>query len=271
LKFFAKTNRILWFPTLFAKNAKRMGHGALSILFLAALTAGVAIAPFRIAAQEQAVPAESSTASQVPAAQAPTNEKAKPEAAKSEQDETNQFRHTAIVRAAAKALHLSVEATARSFEFINFGIVALAIGIIVFHWFPKYWPPTFFRNRAEKVRSDIETARKATEDANTRLSAVEAKLASLDEEIGRFRVEVEAESLQDEARIKAALEDESTRIVAAAEQEIGAAAAQAKRGLRNFAAELAVEQAAKQMVLTPETDRALIAEFLGDVNKGGQN
>jgi hypothetical protein len=25
------------------------------------------------------------------------------------------------------------------------------------------------------------------------------------------------------------------------------------------------------MVLTPETDRALIAEFVGDVNKGGQN
>ena len=154
----------------------------------------------------------------------------------------------------------------RSFEFINFGIVALALGIPLFRFLPK-----FLRKRAEKVRTDIETARKATEDANTRLSAVETKLASLDEEIGRFRAEVEAESREDEARIKAALEDESTRIVATAEQEIGAAAAQAKRGLRNFAAELAVEQAAKQMVLTPETDRTLIAEFVGDVRKGGQN
>ena len=104
-----------------------------------------------------------------------------------------------------------------------------------------------------------------------RIRRKQAKLASLDEEIDKFRAEVEAESRQDEARIKAALEDESTRIVSAAEQEIGAAAAQARRGLRNFAAELAVEQAAKQMVLTPETDRAVIAEFVGDVNKGGQN
>ena len=48
-----------------------------------------------------------------------------------------------------------------------------------------------------------------------------------------------------EARIKATLEEESARIVAAAEQEIGVAAAQAKRGLRNFAADLAIEQAAK--------------------------
>jgi F-type H+-transporting ATPase subunit b len=49
------------------------------------------------------------------------------------------------------------------------------------------------------------------------------------------------------------------------------AAAQAKRGLRNFAADLAIEQAAKQLVLTAESDRALIAEFVGDVTKGGQN
>ena len=56
---------------------------------------------------------------------------------------------------------------------------------------------------------------------------------------------MEQESLEDEKRIKAALEEESARIVAAAEQEIGAAAAQAKRGLRNFAADLAIEQAAE--------------------------
>ena len=49
------------------------------------------------------------------------------------------------------------------------------------------------------------------------------------------------------------------------------AAAQAKRGLRHFAADLAIEQAAKQLVLTPETDRALIAEFVSDAAKGGQN
>ena len=54
------------------------------------------------------------------------------------------------------------------------------------------------------------------------------------------------------------------------------AAAQARRGLRNFAADLAIEQAARQLVLTPETDRALIAEFtaglgLNETTRGGQN
>jgi F-type H+-transporting ATPase subunit b len=91
---------------------------------------------------------------------------------------------------------------------------------------------------------------------------------------------VEQESLEDEARVKSSLAEESARIVQAAEQELSVAAAQARRGLRHFAADLAVEQAAKQLVLTPETDRALIAEFVGQVSsdvagngktKGGQN
>jgi len=64
--------------------------------------------------------------------------------------------------------------------------------------------------------------------------------------------------------------------VQAAEQELTVAAAQARRGLRNFATDLAIEQAAKQLNLTPETDKALIAEFVGQVSrdaagKGGKN
>jgi F-type H+-transporting ATPase subunit b len=176
-----------------------------------------------------------------------------------------------VVKWTARTLHLSGATTANIYEYINFLILALGIGIPLYRWLPK-----FLRNRKEKLRGDIESARKVTEDATARLSAVEAKLASLDAEIAKFRAEVEAESLADEKRIKASLGEESARIVEAAEQELVQAAAQARRGLRNFAADLAIEQAARQMVLTPETDRALIAEFVGDVArrgaaKGGMN
>jgi F-type H+-transporting ATPase subunit b len=169
-----------------------------------------------------------------------------------------------VVKWTAKTLNLSLETTADIYEVINFLIIALAIVVPLFRVLPK-----FLRNRKEKLRGDIESARKVTEDANARLSAVEAKLASLDQEIQKFRAEVETESLQDEARIKASLGEESARIVETAEQEIGMAAAQARRGLRHFASDLAVDQAAKQLVLTPETDRALIAEFVGAVAGNG--
>jgi F-type H+-transporting ATPase subunit b len=145
------------------------------------------------------------------------------------------------------------------------------VGIPLFRFLPK-----FLRNRSEKLRAELESARKVTTDANARLSAIEAKLSGLDGEINQIRAQVEAESSQDETRIKSTIQEESARIVASAEQEIDLSVTQARRSLRNFASDLAIGEAAKNMVLTPETDRALIAEFLSGVagngaQKGGQN
>jgi F-type H+-transporting ATPase subunit b len=231
------------------------------IALIAVLAVGIAVAPRRAIAQQAAPAATASQPSVTTAAKAPESSEDT-----ADDEASNKFRHNPLVKSSAKVLHLSVETTARSFEFLNFAIIVLGIGIPLYKFLPR-----FLRNRAEKVRADIESARKVTEDANFRLSAVEAKLASLGNEIQKFRAEVEAESLQDEARIKAALAEESARIVASAEQEIGMAAAQATRGLRNFAADLAIDQASRQLKLTPETDRALIAEFVGNVEKGGLN
>lgn len=253
----------------------RVSKRVLWFAFLAALAAGVAAVPLHIATQESVPAANSEPAGQASAAQ--VQDTAKPEAGQSQEEQNNAFRlEGPVVKWTAKTFHLSTETTASIFEFINFAIIALAIGIPLVRLLPK-----FLRRRGEKVRTDIESARKMTEDANSRLSAVEAKLSSIGEEIEKFRAEVEKEMGQDEARIQSALEEESARIVAAAEQEIGVAAAQARRTLRHFAADLAIGQAAKQLVLTPETDRALIAEFVGQVTgsgvtktgaaKGGQN
>jgi len=244
----------------FSKLQALIFAGIFPVVLLAIFVGGAALTPQRLAAQDAAP-----VATTQPAAAA--SEAANPEAGDSEEQQNNAFRlEGPLVKSTAKVLNLSVETTARICEIINFAIIALAIGIPLFRFLPK-----FIRTRGEKVRTDIESARKVTEDANTRLSAVEAKLSKLDDEIAKFRVEVEEEIGRDEARIKASLEEESARIVASVEQEIGVAAAQARRGLRHFAADLAIEQAAKQLVLTPQTDRALIAEFVGDVNRGGQN
>ena len=166
----------------------------------------------------------------------------------------------------ARTFHMDVETTARLFEILNFAILALAVVIPIARIMPK-----LLRRRKEALRRDLESARKVTADANTRLSAVEAKLAKLDQEISAIRTQVEEESKNDEVRIKSTIDEERQRIVAAAEQEIAAAAASAKRGLRHFAADLAIDQAARQLVLTPETDRALIAEFVADSSAGGKN
>lgn len=181
-----------------------------------------------------------------------------------EEKEHEAYLHTPLVASIGKALHLSVESTATLFLFINFAIIALAVGIPVAKVLPKV-----IRKRSTTLSQNLETARKTTADANARLGAVEAQLSRLDEEIAKIRAQVEQESLQDAERIKATIEEERARIVASAEQEITVAAAQAKRGLRHFAADLAIDRAVRQLVLTPEADRALIAEFVSETAQNG--
>jgi F-type H+-transporting ATPase subunit b len=240
----------------------RISDRIFSILLFAGMAASTAAIPSRAVAQQPAPAATSSSANTSSADKTIDKSGGKESTAEDE----NVYRHTPMVRSLSRLLHLDVETTARLFEFFNFAIIALAIVIPLVRIMPKV-----IRKRSETLRHDLDAARKLTQDANARLAAVEAKLAKLDEEIAGIRTQVEEESKNDEARIKATIEEESGRIVAAAEQEISVAAAQAKRGLRHFAADLAIEQAAKQLVLTAESDRALITEFVGEATKGGQN
>ncbi len=175
--------------------------------------------PIRVSAQ-QPLPRPNRAANSTASPEA-----AKPEEAqKSEADANDVYLHAPMVQTLARMLHLDVETTARIFEGINFAIIVLAVGIPLFRILPKT-----LRNRSEKVRAGIESARKVTEDALARLSAIEAKLAGLDGEIAQIRSQVEVESKEDEKRIKSTIKEESERIVAAAAQEMEAAAAQARR------------------------------------------
>jgi F-type H+-transporting ATPase subunit b len=227
------------------------------------LVAGLTAAPCALRAQEQAANAQTSaqTGTAVPLQKA----------AKTEQNELNVYLDAPAVQSAARALHMNLGTTSQIFVLINFLFLALLIGIPLVRVFPR-----IIHKRSQTLRYHLETARRETEDARSRLSAVEARLASLDEEIAKYRAEVDQEIARDEARVKAQLEEEKIRIVAGAEQEISSAAAQARRGLRSLAAELAIEHAASQLKLTPEADQALLAEFVRDVarngaKQGGQN
>lgn len=234
----------------------------LSSFLVATVAAVLAAAPCCAAAQAPTPASRTSPA----AATAPSAGSAAAEAPASEEDQEKAFLHAPIVQSVARVLHLKVDTTIDILLGINFAIIVLLIAVPLGRLMPR-----IVRKRSQTLRHSLQTARDATADARARLSAVEAKLAGLDEEMQKLRGQVEQESLEEEKRIKAALGEESARIVAAAEQEIGVAATQARRGLRNFAADLAIEQAARQVALTPETDRALIAEFIAGVASDGKS
>ncbi len=216
-------------------------------------------------------PAPAASAASPQAPQAGSTTPAGQASEPSDESEEQGFLHSSSVQALARVLHLSENATIFILLGINFAIIFLCIAIPLGRTMP-----TVFRKRSQSVRKDLDEARKASAEAQARMSAVEAKLAGLGDEIEKFRLQIEQEAVEDEKHIKAALAEESTRIVNAAEQEISVAATQARRALRDFAADLAIQQASKQVTLTPETDRALIAEFVAGAAsdgsaKGGKN
>jgi F-type H+-transporting ATPase subunit b len=189
---------------------------------------------------------------------------------KQEEDENDQYLHSATVRALGSKVGLSAEQAATAFTALNFVVLAALVG-----WFLLKTLPKTFRDRNTAIQKQLVDARTATEEASARLNSVEHRLSKLDGQIAAMRVQAEKDSALDQERIKASVEDEKQRILAAAEQEITAATTTAQRQIQQYAAELAIEQAARKLVVSAETDRLLVQNFAqrltGDDSKKGQN
>jgi F0F1-type ATP synthase membrane subunit b/b' len=80
-----------------------------------------------------------------------------------------------------------------------------------------------------------------------------------------MRNAAEKEGAAEEARIKAAAEEDARKIVAAAEQEIDASIKAARRQLTAHAADLAVGLAQKQIHVDAATDQNLVRNFAGQL------
>jgi F-type H+-transporting ATPase subunit b len=129
--------------------------------------------------------------------------------------------------------------------------------------------PAVFRSRTSSIQKSIEEARRASEDANRRLSDIESRLGRLSDEIAQMRLTSEKEAAAEEERIQRAAEEDAKRIVESAEQEIAAAAKAARRELTSYAADLAVTLATKQIQVDAPTDQALVRRFASQLSKGG--
>jgi F-type H+-transporting ATPase subunit b len=219
-----------------------------------------------------AAPIALAHAQQTPAgSQQPAASQAQPENTNQpEADENDKYLRSPSVRAMGAKLGMNPEQASTVFTVANFVVLALLIG-----WYLLKALPRAFRNRTTTLQKNLVDARTATEEANARLSSVEDRLSKLDQQIAAMRAQAEKDTANDEQRIKAGVEDEKQKILAAAEQEITAATSLAQRQIQQYAAELAIEQAARKLVVTAETDRLLVQNFArrltGDDSKGGQN
>lgn len=199
-----------------------------------------------------------------------TPEAQSPEKNKQEVDENDKYLHSATVRKLGAMVGLDAEQAATAFTVLNFVVLAGLVG-----WFLLKTLPKTFRDRNTAIQKNLVDARTATEEASARLNIVEERLSKLDSQIAALRAQADKDSAADEQRIKASVEEEKQKILATAEQEISAATALAQRQIQQYAAELAIDQAARKLVVSAETDRLLVQSFarrlMGDDSREGHN
>jgi len=182
-----------------------------------------------------------------------------------EDDGTAQFKQSPSVQWLGKHLGLSAGAMYWLAVVINFAIIAL--GIV---YFSRLHLPTMFRNRTESIRKAMDEAKAASDDAKTRLAAIESRLSRLDSDIAAMRSRAEQDGAAEEARIRAAAEDDKQKIVEAAAQEIDVAAKSARRELAAYAADLAVNMARQRIQVDVPADQALVSGFATSLGKATQ-
>ena len=209
----------------------------------------------------------------VRAAHAQAGEATKPaaqsqEAAKNEEaagDEEKQYRESPMVTKLGSFIGMKPAQASTAFTVTNLLILLAGVGFMLVKSLPKT-----FKSRSAGIQKQIVDARVATEEARTRLSSVEERLSKLDEQIATMLTTAEADAAKEEQKMRAAIEDEKKRILDSANTEIQSATLNARRELQKYAAELAVNQAASKLVVTPEADRFLIEGFAGRLETLGK-
>jgi len=180
-----------------------------------------------------------------------------------EGEENAEFKESPSVKALARLVGLEPATMYQILVVANFLLIAFLI-----YWLARARVPEAFRARTREIQKNLEESRRASEDANRRLAEIEERLAKLDGEIGALRTAAEADARAEEERLRAQAEADKRKIVQGAEQEIEAAAGLARRGLKAFAADLAVALAEKKIKVDPETDKALVRDFAGQIKEG---
>lgn len=236
-----------------------MSSRSKQFVFLLTLALLMVLAPARVRAQAP----ENEAAQQTPATSQVVHERE--EESGQETDPARQLRNSPAVKWIAKITGLSENGAYWLCVSLNFGAVAF---IIVYLLRKKL--PGFIQARNESIRSRIEDARKTSEEARRRLQEVEGRLSRLDAEIAEMRREADGNAQAEEKRLMAEAENERRRIVAATEQEINAAANNARRELKAYAAELAVDLAGKKIRVEQDTDNELVRAFTIQLGKDGQ-
>ena len=181
------------------------------------------------------------------------------------QEENAALKYSPAVTKLGKIVGMSPKASYWLFTGLNFAVVILAIV-----WFVKAKLLGMMRERNVSIRAAMEAAKKTSDEANARLAGIEARLTKIDGEVAAIKAQAEADFKIEEKRIQQQAAEDAKHVVEAAEQEIAAAAKSARRDLKVFAADLAVNLAEKKISVDRDTDENLVRTFVNQLGKDGK-
>jgi F-type H+-transporting ATPase subunit b len=151
-----------------------------------------------------------------------------------------------------------------AWKWANFAILAVGLGYLV----NKNLPP-FFRSRTAEIQQGITEAQQIKRDAEARAAQVEARMQKLGEEIDQFRAQSREEMRQEGERIQQETVKQLRHLEQLAQQEIKAASKAARRELKSYAAQLALDLAEQRVRarLNAGTETALVDGFIQDLQR----
>ena len=122
----------------------------------------------------------------------------------------------------------------------------------------------FLQARTRGIQEGLANGKRAQEEAEEKMSAIEARLARLDEKIDGLRQEATRESEEERRRIIDSSHAEAEKVVAMARREIEGLQRSARMELKAHVARLAVELAEERLRrdLGPDQNQRIIARFV---------
>jgi F0F1-type ATP synthase membrane subunit b/b' len=149
-------------------------------------------------------------------------------------------------------------------RWVNFAILAAGIGYLLV----KNLPP-FFQARTSLIQKEISEAQKAKQDSDQRAAAIDRRVSGLAAEIEAFRVQSRAEMEREGERIRQETAAHIQKINDQAQIEIESAGKTARREVRLYAANLALDLAGQRIraKLDAGAEAGLIDNFIGDLKR----
>lgn len=158
------------------------------------------------------------------------------------------------------------EEVSSTWKWANFIILAIGLGYLMGKSLPG-----MFHSRNQEIQKGIAEAQKLKYEAEKRVAEMDARMNALGAEIERFRAQAATEMQQEGERIRQETAAQIQRIEAQVEQEIESATKAARRNLKDYAANLALELAEQRVRtrLDGNAENNLVDGFIRDLEHQG--